>query len=401
MMDRPYDMMIAGHLCLDIIPRFTDTGARKIEDLLRPGKLVNIEEAVVATGGPVSNTGISAKRLGNRVCFCACVGDDLFGKLTIDILRESGNADGIRVLSGQSSSYTVLVAPPGIDRIILHNPGPNNLFGAGDIDPELVRQCRHFHFGYPPLMAALFADEGAELCEVFRIAREAGATTSCDMTPPDPASASGKAPWRRILEKLLPYVDILVPSVEEAFYLLHPREFLAMKQAHANAELIDFLTPEDYSRMADELLDMGVRMTTLKAGHRGFYFRTGVRASFDALGAARPGDAANWADRELWVPAFEADRFGSAAGSGDASIAGLLTAYLRGLTIEESLKYAACCGMQAVRVLDAVSGLTSWEDTTAVLAGDPPMMDTRIDAAGWRWSDETGLWSGPADSAAS
>ncbi len=31
-MSRQYDIVIAGHLCIDIIPRFTDTGATKIEE---------------------------------------------------------------------------------------------------------------------------------------------------------------------------------------------------------------------------------------------------------------------------------------------------------------------------------------------------------------------------------
>jgi sugar/nucleoside kinase (ribokinase family) len=97
-MSRKYDVMVAGHLCLDIIPHFTDIGATKIEELMRPGKLVNVGEAIISTGGAVSNAGVNMKKLGNNVCFCACVGDDRFGKLTIDILRQSGNADGIRVL---------------------------------------------------------------------------------------------------------------------------------------------------------------------------------------------------------------------------------------------------------------------------------------------------------------
>ncbi len=67
---------------------------------MRLGKLINVEKAVVSTGGPVSNTGINMKRLGSNVCFCVCVGDDQFGKLTIDMFKQNGNADGIHVLEG-------------------------------------------------------------------------------------------------------------------------------------------------------------------------------------------------------------------------------------------------------------------------------------------------------------
>ena len=144
---RDYDVMIAGHLCLDIIPLFPDTGARNIGEIMCPGKLVNVDNAKISTGGPVSNTGLNMKKLGLDVCFCSCVGDDQFGKIALDMLSKSGNANGVKVLQGQTSSYTVVVAPPGIDRIFLHHPGTNNIFCADDLNVDLIKQSRHFHLG--------------------------------------------------------------------------------------------------------------------------------------------------------------------------------------------------------------------------------------------------------------
>lgn len=396
-MSKMYDVIVAGHLCLDIIPRIPDTGLRNIADLMRPGKLVNVEQVSINTGGPVSNTGIAMKTLGNKVCFCACVGDDILGRLTVDLLKASGNAEGIHLLSNMASSYTVVVAPPGIDRIFLHNPGTNNHFGPENLAPKLIQQCRHFHLGYPPLMDRMFADDGKELAEIFKIAKEAGATTSCDMSLPDPSSLSGKAPWRKILKNILPYVDIFVPSIEETFYMLEPQTFLKMKEEYRDAELIDYLNPRDYSRLADEILGLGCKMTTLKSGHRGFYIKTTSKEEFSSMGEAKPGDFDNWSNRELWTPAFEVKRFVSAAGSGDSSIAGFLSAFLRGLSIEWSLKYAVCCGFQNVQVLDAVSGIKTWDEATLILQRDMPMIDTKLKGENWHWSDSYKLWAGPAD----
>ena len=397
-MNKKYDVMIAGHLCLDIIPLFPDTGAKTIGEIMRPGKLVNVNNAKISTGGPVSNTGLNMKELGMNVCFCSCVGDDTFGKIAIEMLNEKGNASGVAVLEGEASSYTVVIAPPGIDRIFIHNPGTNNLFSADNLNVELIEQCRHFHLGYPPLMKKMYSDDGKELAKIFKIAKEAGATTSCDMTLPDPSSESGKVNWRKILENILPYVDIHMPSIEETFYMLHPEEFLEMKAKHNNAELIDFITPERYSKIADEILEMGSKMVTLKSGHRGFYIKTASKEKFEGLGAAKPADADNWANRELWVSAITVDHFGSATGSGDSSIAGLLTAYLNGLTIEEALKYATCLGYQNVCVLDAVSGTKDWETTTKMIEANMPKIDVHLDYPGWKCIDEYGLWAGPEDS---
>jgi sugar/nucleoside kinase (ribokinase family) len=395
---RPYDIMIAGHLCLDIIPSFKESGAVKIDEIMAPGKLVNVGQAKISTGGPVSNTGINMKTLGNKVCFCARAGDDEIGKLTTEMLKNSGNADGVHIVEGMASSYTIVIAPPGIDRIFLHNPATNDLFCAEDLNPDLISKCRHFHFGYPPLMNRMFEKEGQELQKVFQIAKQAGATTSCDMTLPDPASESGKVPWRKILEKILPYIDIFVPSIEETFYMLDPEAFLKMKEQYGNSELIDYLTPEDYSRIADEVLSMGCRITALKSGHRGFYIKTASKDKFDGMGQAKPGDSENWSDRELWAPAFEPGRFGSATGSGDSSIAGLLSAFLRGLDIELAIKYATCCGLQNIRVLDALSGIKSWDETTKMLENNLAMIDVKINSDNWNWSEEHKLWLGPNDS---
>jgi sugar/nucleoside kinase (ribokinase family) len=180
-----YDVMVAGHLCIDVIPKFSQTSAcSSMCELIRPGKLVQMKEATLSTGGPVSNTGICLSKLGKRVSFCACVGDDDFGKLTLDRLNRTGCADGITIRKGVGSSYTIVIAPPGFDRVFLHNPGANDTFGSADLNDELVAQCRHFHFGYPPLMKNIYRNDGEELAGIFRSARKAGATTSLDMALP-------------------------------------------------------------------------------------------------------------------------------------------------------------------------------------------------------------------------
>lgn len=397
-MAHKYDIMMAGHLCFDVIPSFPETGIYDIGHLLTPGKMLNMGDVMLSTGGPVSNTGIGIKILGSRVVFTARVGDDDFGRLTMDRLRKSGNADGISVMKNASSSYTVALAPPGIDRIFLHNPGTNDLFGADDLQPKLIRQCRHFHFGYPPLMRRLYSEEGRELEKIFRIAKDAGATTSCDMSLPDPAAPTGKAPWNRILKRILPYVDMYLPSVEESMFMLERDAYLKLKAEHRKTDLLDVLTAADYSRLSGKLLELGTKMTSLKAGRRGFYFRTREKAAFAGMGAAKPGNPDNWSERELWCPAFLCKKIASATGSGDSAIAGFLHAYLKGMDLEDCLKAANALGWQNIQVLDAVSGIKTWKETQAMLRRNLPFEDLALDKApGWTWDKTFKLWHGPND----
>jgi len=386
--------MVAGHLCLDVIPRFHDTGVDRIDEILRPGKLVNVGPVTISTGGPVSNTGINLKTLGNEVCFCARLGNDEFGHLAQERLEKSGSAEGIRMVEGSATAYTLVIAPVGIDRIFLHCTGANDDFGPEDLDPKLIEQCRHFHFGYPPLLRRMYEDGGDSLREIFRIARESGATTSCDMSLPDVDSESGRVDWKAILEKILPYVDLYLPSVEETYLMLEPEAYRKNRETHSNADLVDWFLPAKYRELAERCLAMGTKAVTLKSGPRGIYIRTATDSFGELSGFAQ---IESWSNREIWIPAFEVETFGSATGAGDSSIAGLLAGFLRGETIERALQVGVGCGYQNVQVLDAVSGIRGWEETRKILARRLPQISPRIEEEGWAFDSEERLWYGPSD----
>ena len=64
-----------------------------------------------------------------------------------------------------------------------------------------------FHFGYPPLMRSMYENDGAELVEIMKRAKAAGAATSLDMAAVDPDAQAGRADWEKILECVMPFVD--------------------------------------------------------------------------------------------------------------------------------------------------------------------------------------------------
>jgi len=388
-----FDVIAGGLLCLDMIPRFaTEAQSLRMGELLRPGTLVLMGGMVLSTGGAVSNVGIAMKIFGLRVGFAAKVGDDPLGRAIVSQLEQSGNAAGIKVARGEASSYTVVLAPPGIDRIFLHCPGTNDTFSWRDIDYRLLAGSRLFHFGYPTLMRSMYAGGGGELALLLQKAKRAGVTTSLDISLPDPSSPAGRVDWREIYGRVLPHTDIFLPSIEEAFYTLHPEEYLKRKQACGGKELIDNFTPEEYRGLGEELLSLGCRMAALKAGHNGWYIRTAGREELEGLGRAAPSSLEAWGDRELWCPAFASEKIASTTGAGDSSIAGFLTAFLRGRCLEECLKLANCAGYLNLRALDALSGLASWEEMERILPGLKVRENAFLAASGWRWRSDFKLW---------
>ena len=72
------------------------------------------------------------------------------------------------------------------------------------------------------------------------------------------------------------------------------------------------------------------------------------------MGRARPTDVAAWANRELWAPCFQVDVVGT-AGSGDATIAGFLSALLRDMTPEQAVNAAVAVGACNVEAADTLA----------------------------------------------
>jgi len=360
------DAVVAGHLCLDIIPDLSAHAAGQFEAAFQPGRLIQSGPAQLATGGAVSNTGLALHLLGIQTRLIARVGEDQLGKTLRQCIndRSAGLGEGLLSSPESSTSYSIVISPPGSDRRFLHHPGANDDFSAGDVRNEALQEARLFHFGYPPLMANMYSNHGEQLLELFQRVKSLGLTTSLDMAYPDPESAAGKADWRAILHNVLPYVDIFVPSLDEILYMLWQTT-----DVPPSAGLL--------TKVSGELLEMGAKMVLLKLGGRGLYLRTAGESVLHQLGPAAPDGFAGWADFEAWLPCFKVDAVGT-TGSGDVTVAGFLAALLRRLPPEEALTAALAVGACCVEAADALSGIRTWDATWERIR------------AGWRSRPEPG-----------
>jgi len=353
-------IVVAGHICLDIIPTFK-RAARTLDELLVPGKLIDVGAAVISTGGAVANTGLALHRLGVDVRLAGKIGTDAFGEAVCAVLRQQGVdlADDLLRDPDVATSYTIVLNPPGIDRTFLHCPGANDEFGAADLTPAQLQGASLFHFGYPPLMKRLYSDRGEELTSLMRLAREAGLTTSLDMALPDPDSPAGRADWLTILRAALPYVDVFVPSLDEIVFMLDPARGQQVRAAAAAGVPLGGLTPADVAAVTDELLAMGVAVVLLKLGEHGACLRTTPDAARLAAGGALLAQLQSWEDVSLHAPCFAAEVVGT-TGAGDCTIAGFLAALTRGETPGDALRAAVATGSASVERADATSGVPHW-----------------------------------------
>jgi sugar/nucleoside kinase (ribokinase family) len=383
------DVVAAGHICLDLVCSLA--GERLA---LEPGSLAEIHDTRLATGGAVANTGLALQRLGVATRLMGTVGDDILGTALRDALARAGAGDtrGITTVAGASTSYTLVLTPPGGERMFLHEAGTYAAFDASAVDLDLVEGARLFHFGYPPLLPRLYADGGRPLAALLRGVRERGVTVSLDMAMPDPASPAGRVDWRAVLERTLPYTDLFMPSFDETVVLLRdvPRNGEAPGSRGRSAH------PARVSRLAGELLAMGARFVLFKMGSDGVYLRTAAVDSLQAMGPASPREPHAWAERELWCPSLQTEVVNT-VGAGDATCAGLIAALLRGLAPEEALSVAAAVGAYCVEAPDASGGGPSWQACRQRLDAGWPRNPLQLQDAGWQRDESTALWRGPHD----
>ena len=367
----PPQVVVAGHICLDIIPGLTE-----MPDL-RASVLAEAGPAVISAGGPVGNVGIALHRLGVPVQLKGKIGDDAFGHALLDVLRgrDPNLAAGMIVAPGETTSYSVVFSAPGVDRMFLHCPGANHTFGAADIPLDRLAGARILHFGYPPLMRRLYLDGGAELHALLATVRERGLVTSLDVCQPDPHGDAGRIDWAGLLARALPAVDVFAPSFDELCFMLDG-------DAHRVLDLGQLRV------LADRVLAMGPAVAAFKLGDQGLYLRTSSDgAALERLCGALTLDQAAWRDREVLAPCFRPTRVAGTTGSGDCTIAGLLAALLRGedpLTVATSATAVGACSVEAP---DATGGIPRWYDVAARLAAGwsrLPVVPKLAAAGRWR-----------------
>ncbi len=321
-----------GVACLGII--VADVVARPVDTIPDRGKLGLVESMELHTGGCAVNTGSALAKLGIRTGVLGKVGDDGFGSFVVDALRQRNiDTRGIAKDPRTHTSSTMVMVDSSGERTFIHYVGANARVTPGDVNWDVVANARLLHVGGFFLMPG-FDGEGTKT--VLRQAKELGITTSLDTA----WDANGK--WMPLLEPCLEYVDIFLPSYDEAVMLTGARD------------------PE---AIADAFLDRGVRVVGLKMGERGCFIKT--RAPGEAADET-PGEAPGGAVGRWHIPPFAVTAV-DATGAGDAFVAGFLTGFIHGWEWEKVGRFANAVGASCVTAIGASAGIKSFSETLAMM----------------------------------
>eukprot|EP01018_Ginkgo_biloba_P029034 Gb_18395 [translate_table: standard] len=133
-----------------------------------------------APGGAPANVAVGIARLGGRSAFVGKVGDDEFGHMLAEMLRENKVMDrGIRFDSSARTAlaFVTLLADGEREFMFYRNPSADMLLTESDLDVDLIREASIFHFGSISLIAE--PSRSAHLA-AMKIAKQSGAMLSYD-----------------------------------------------------------------------------------------------------------------------------------------------------------------------------------------------------------------------------
>lgn len=308
---RDYDLLVVGELNVDILVKGdVEPVFGQVEKL--------VDSLQVCGGGSAAIFAAGAARMGLQVLFASIVGDDLFGRLMLDLMRSAGvDVSHVVVEPALATGATIHLLREDGDRAMLTDLGSIAHVTLDLVDPDWYYAVRHLHVASPFLLQGLYPS----MPDMMRSAKRAGMTVSMD-TNWDPTEG-----WH--LPEFYEHMDILMPNENELAALSGQPELGAA---------------------IDAMLER-VPILAVKRGADG------------ALGAQ--GSA------QIETPVYAVD-VQDTTGAGDTFDAGFLAAWLAGGTLHQSLLLGSACAALTMTQVGGFNGQPGWEEALALIESQTP-----------------------------
>lgn len=298
-------ILSAGNWVVDSV-KFIDKYPQK-------GNLTSITGVDEGLGGCAHNVlvDLASMQSGLPLYAGGCIGADEHGRMCLEACDHYGiDRTNLRVIDGESTSYTDVMSEKGGARTFFHYRGANARLGV-----EQVLACdspaRIFHLGYLLLLDSLDKEDpqyGVAAARALDDLTKMGYETSVDVV-----SEEGDR-YRKVILPCLKYTDYLIINEVEA------ENCLGIKLRAADGSI----DPSDVEVAAKQLLREGVRRMVV------IHFPEGcVAASKDGRSYSAPS----------FSPARE--EIVSTVGAGDAFCAGALYAIHEGYSLKDLLDFAS------------------------------------------------------------
>jgi len=301
------DVVVVGELNADLI-------LQDIPSLPQMGKEILAKNMTLTMGSASAILATNIARLGLKVGFSGKLGDDHFGELVLETLKNRGvDVEGIQESPNVQTGVTVVLSYPEDYAMVTHM-GAMESFGINDIDFNYLERSGHLHFSSYYLQPEM--RKGAP--ELFRRAKQMGLTTSFDPGwDPDEE-------WSEEIYELLQHVDVFMPNEQEAKYIAEK---------------------SDIDAAVDKLSDY-CEVVVVTQGSRGSVCRIDDRTIRAGVFTVTPQDT---------------------TGAGDSFNAGFLSQWLAGEDPKKCITYGSACGAIATTKLGGSTASPTADEAAAFL----------------------------------
>ncbi len=302
------DVTVIGNAVLDVIARPLD---RKV---FETGS-IPVDEIKLSFGGDALNESVILSQFGKRVELVSKIGQDEAGSRIINYLESKGVfVNKIRPDSKTNTSINIVLVDAHGERYFLTDPkGSQRKLSKDDVKASL--QATGEIISFASMFVSPLLDIGA-MADLFRtIKEETGAVLVADMTKAKNGETLGD------LQRLLPYVDYMLPNEEEISLLT------GVSDPCVNANL---------------LVDAGVSCAIVKCGKNG-----SVIASKGS---------------QYQVPAYHVEKCVDTTGAGDSFAAGFIWGLSERWSVFDSACFASAAASCAVEQTGAADGVQSLKE---------------------------------------
>lgn len=305
-----YDVLAIGELNVDMIV----TGLKSLPAL---GREIIAQDCHVVMGSSTAICASGIARLGLKTGFIGKVGNDPFGKIVINELKQNGVDTQFVMTDNQVKTGITISLSMEKDRALVTSLGSINALSVEEINLSIVEKARHIHVGSFFLQSTL----RNKLANLFSTAKEKGLTTSLDSGWDDTGN------WDYDIRKVLRHTDIFFPNEIEAKHI----------------------SGRDNTEEALAELSKYCSNVVIKKGPKGAVGKFGnlvlESTAFDEL---KPVDT---------------------TGAGDSFNAGFIYGFLKGYDMPECMLYGNACGSISVTRIGGASSCPGIEEVENLIAG--------------------------------
>ncbi|WP_339902807.1 ribokinase [uncultured Cyclobacterium sp.] len=260
--------MNQGHKILVVGSANTDMVIR-VEEFPAPGETLLGQNFLLNAGGKGANQAVAAARLGGKVAMMARLGNDLFGKQTIENFKKEGlNVEGV-VLDNK--------LPSGVAQIVVDKSGENTIVVAGGSNLALnTRQIKKY-FGLVQEAEIILLQLEIPIETVLYVAKKASGLGKKVILNPAPAS--------KLSDKLYASIYAITPNETETKFLTG----------------INITGEKSAQHAADFFHDKGVKVVIITLGAAGAFLSTAdysgtiATSEVEAVDTTAAGDTFNGA----------------------------------------------------------------------------------------------------------